>query len=201
MPWTENTRPRHRRLGLRYASDLSDAEWALIEPFMPGRRHLGPPAPPHCVVNAIFYIAATSCQRRQLPREFPPYSTVQGYFYQWVRDGRWEIINHTLLMASREKAGDADELIGERCKVAAIILDHHVIDGRWACHLKSFNELHDALQRVIPTKEPALFAAATAMTAFDCCGSSSIRRLMPAQSTCASSLSTGAAFSAKALSC
>jgi transposase len=40
-----------------------------------------------------------------LPKEFPPYSTVQGYFYRWARDGRWEVINHALVMASREKIG------------------------------------------------------------------------------------------------
>jgi len=107
MPWTEITRPQYRREGLRYASDLADAEWALIEPFMPGRRLLGRPRATELrdVVNAIFYIATTGCQWRQLPREFPPYSTVQGYFYQWIRDGRWEVINHALVMASREKAG------------------------------------------------------------------------------------------------
>ena len=105
MPWTEITRPQYRREGLRYASDLADAEWALIEPFMPGRRRLGRPRATELrsVVNAIFYLATTGCQWRQLPREFPPYSTVQGYFYQWIRDGRWEIINHVLVMAAREK--------------------------------------------------------------------------------------------------
>jgi transposase len=40
-----------------------------------------------------------------LPKDFPPYSTVQGYFYAWVLDGRWELINHALVMASRERAG------------------------------------------------------------------------------------------------
>jgi transposase len=107
MPWTEITRPQYRRTGLRYASDLTDVEWALLAPFMPSQRRLGRPRVTdlRVVVNAIFYIATTGCQWRQLPREFPPYSTVQGYFYQWVRDGRWEIINHALVMASRAKAG------------------------------------------------------------------------------------------------
>lgn len=107
MPWTEITRPQYRRTGLRYASDLTDVEWALLAPFMPSQRRLGRPriTDLRVVVNAIFYIATTGCQWRQLPREFPPYSTVQGYFYQWVRDGRWEIINHALVMASRAKAG------------------------------------------------------------------------------------------------
>ncbi|MCW3474354.1 IS5 family transposase [Limobrevibacterium gyesilva] len=107
MPWTEITRPQYRRDGLRYASDLKDAEWVLIAPFMPAEHRLGRPRSVdlRSVVNAMFYIASTGCQWRQLPKEFPPYSTVQGYFYQWVREGRWNAINHALVMASREKAG------------------------------------------------------------------------------------------------
>ena len=85
MAWTEITRPKYRRDGLRYASDTTDEEWAVIEP------HLPPPAT--CgrtretdlreVVNAIFYIAQTGCQWRLLPKDFPPYTTVQRYFYAW----------------------------------------------------------------------------------------------------------------------
>lgn len=107
MPWTEITRPQYQRAGLRYASDLADAEWALIAPFMPGRRRYGRPRTTdlRAVVQAIFYIASTGCQWRQLPRDFPPFTTVQGYFYAWVRDGRWQIINHALVMTAREKAG------------------------------------------------------------------------------------------------
>ena len=107
MPWTEITRPHYQRAQLRYASDLTDAEWALIVPFMPVERRLGRRRSTDLrdVVEALFYIASTGCQWRQLPKEFPPYSTVQGYFYQWVLDGRWEIINHALVMAAREQAG------------------------------------------------------------------------------------------------
>src|SRR6195952_5055741 len=107
MPWTESTRPQYRREGLRDASNLRDEEWELLLPFMPAERPLGRPRSTglRSIVDAVFYIASTGCQWRQLPKEFPPYSTVQGYFYQWVRDGRWEVINHALVMASREKAG------------------------------------------------------------------------------------------------
>jgi transposase len=107
MPWTEITRPQYRRAKLRYASDLTDAEWALLEPFMPGQRRLGRRRSTdlRAVVEALLYIASTGCQWRQLPKDFPPYSTVQGYFYTWVRQGRWQIINHALVMALREKAG------------------------------------------------------------------------------------------------
>lgn len=107
MAWTEITRREYRREGLRYASDLTDAEWSLIEPFMPARSPIGRPRATslRLVVEAILYIASTGCQWRQLPKEFPPYSTVQGYFYGWSRDGTFAAINHTLVMAAREKAG------------------------------------------------------------------------------------------------
>jgi len=107
MPWTETTRPQYRREGLRYASDLTDAEWALIAPLMPPARPVGRPRSTELreVVQALLYIASTGCQWRQLPKDFPPYSTVQGYFYPWSQDGTWERINHALVMASREKMG------------------------------------------------------------------------------------------------
>ena len=107
MSWTEITRPQYAREGLRYASDLTDAEWALIEPFMPLPSPIGRPrtADLRSVLNAILYMATTGCQWRQLPKEFPPYSTVQGYFYCWSRDRTFAVINHMLVMASREKAG------------------------------------------------------------------------------------------------
>jgi transposase len=107
MAWTEITRPKYQRDGLRYASDTTDAEWSLIEP------HLPPPA--SCgrtretklrdVVDAIFYIARSGCQWRLLPKDFPPYSTVQRYFYAWRDSGLWQTINHIQLMDVREAAG------------------------------------------------------------------------------------------------
>ena len=107
MAWTEITRLQYRREGLRYASDLTDAEWALLKPLMPSASPIGRPRVTdlRAVMNAILYMASTGCQWRALPRDFPPYSTVQGYFYGWSRDGRFAAINHTLVMAAREKAG------------------------------------------------------------------------------------------------
>ena len=107
MAWTEITRGKYKRDEQRYESDTADAEWALIEPHMP------PPAPHgrtrevslRDVVNAIFYIGQSGCQWRMLPKDFPPYSTVQRYFYAWRDDGRWKTINHILLMDAREAAG------------------------------------------------------------------------------------------------
>ena len=56
-------------------------------------------------MNALLYIAATGCQWRMLPKDFPPYSTVQGYFYSWSNEGLWATINHYLVMAAREADG------------------------------------------------------------------------------------------------
>jgi transposase len=86
---------------------MLDAEWELIAPFVAEDRRLGRPRVTalRAVVEAIFYIAATGCQWRMLPKEFPPYSTVQRYFYRWRDTGAWERINHVLLMQAREAAG------------------------------------------------------------------------------------------------
>ena len=75
MAWTEITRRQYRRDGLRYASDLTDAEWAVIEPYLPPAKPLGRPRETdlRAVVDAILYMARTGCQWRQLPKEFPPY--------------------------------------------------------------------------------------------------------------------------------
>ena len=89
MVWTEITRPQYRREGMRYESDTTDGEWLVMEPLLPPPSALGRPRETdmRALVNAILYIASTGCQWRQLPKEFPPYSTVQGYFYAWSRDG------------------------------------------------------------------------------------------------------------------
>jgi len=107
MAWTEITRPQYQRDGLRYASDLTDDEWALIEPFMPAPNRRGRPRERDLreVVNALLYMATTGCQWRQLPKDFPPFTKVQGYFYAWWDEGRLDRINHALVMRAREKAG------------------------------------------------------------------------------------------------
>src|SRR5258708_39537305 len=80
--WTEITRRKHEREGQRYASDVTDAEWALIEPHMPAAKPLGRPRDTELrdVVDAILYIARTGCQWRMPPEDFSPFTTVQGYF-------------------------------------------------------------------------------------------------------------------------
>ncbi len=107
MPWTETARREYRRDFPRYASDMTDREWALIEPFLPGPRRLGRPrtADLREVMNAILYIASTGCQWRMLPKDFPPVSTVQGYFYDWRDSGLLQTIRFALAMETRELEG------------------------------------------------------------------------------------------------
>src|SRR5271167_954567 len=105
--WTKITRRKYEREGQRYASDLTDAEWALIEPHMPAAKRLGRPRETElrAVLDAILYIARSGCQWRMLPKDFPPFTTVQGYFYDWRDDGLFEKINFELLLQAREAAG------------------------------------------------------------------------------------------------
>lgn len=103
MAWTELTRRQHARAGGKYASDLTDAEWALIAPLMPAPKTTGRPRTTHLrdVFDAILYMATTGCQWRMLPNDFPPVSTVRGYFYAWRDDGLLDEINRKLVEAAR----------------------------------------------------------------------------------------------------
>jgi transposase len=103
MPWTEITRAQYQREGLRFASDMTDAEWALIARRLPARRRLGRPRTTDLrrVVEAILYVLATGCQWRALPGDFPPRSTVQGYFYTWRDTGLWQRIVTALVRRAR----------------------------------------------------------------------------------------------------
>jgi transposase len=118
MAWTETTRAHYRRDGLRYASDMTDAEWALLRPLLPPPRRLGRPRKTDLrrVVEAVLYILSTGCQWRALPREFPPYSTVQGYFYSWRDTGRWQKIVAVLVRRARQK-------LGRTAKPTAAVID------------------------------------------------------------------------------
>ena len=107
MAWDDAARSEHSRCCARYPSDLTDREWALIEPLLPAAKPGGRPRSTdlRAVVDAILYIAVGGCQWRMLAKDFPPRSTVQGYFYVWRDAGLWETINHLLVMAARELEG------------------------------------------------------------------------------------------------
>lgn len=90
-----------------YATDLSDEEWAIIEPYIPAPLPGGRPAkwPRREIVNATLYVLKTGCQWANLPHDFPPYSTVFWYFRQWRKDGTWERLNAVLREQTRRAVG------------------------------------------------------------------------------------------------
>ena len=104
-------KPEHRRAaargGLRYPSDLADAEWALIERLIPPARRGGRKRTVDVreVLNAIFYVLSTGCQWKALPKDLVPKSTAHYYFMLWEWDGTLERIHQTLYVAAREKDG------------------------------------------------------------------------------------------------
>ena len=75
-----------------YQSDLSDAEWSCLEPYLPGPEATGRPRlhSPRKILDAILYVLRSGCAWRLLPNDFPPWKTVYHYFRSWRLDGTWE---------------------------------------------------------------------------------------------------------------
>ena len=96
---------------LLYAADLTDAEWALLQPLLPTESLLGRPRihARRTILNAIFYVLRTGCAWRFLPQEWPAWQTVYGYFRRWRRDGTWERIHRTLRQRLRLQLHRAPE--------------------------------------------------------------------------------------------
>jgi transposase len=107
MTWTAAHRRAADRRGLRYPSDLTDAEWDLVAPLIRGAKRGGRPRTANVreVLNAIFYVLSTGCQWQALPKDLPPKSTAWGYFSRWEWEGTIMRIHHALYVAVREQAG------------------------------------------------------------------------------------------------
>ena len=104
--WTNENRHRYDRSQLRYPSDLTDAEWALIAPEIPPAKRGGGKRSVDMreVVNGLMYVLSTGCQWRALPKDLPPRSTVNGYFGLWDYDGTLDRIHHALYVMCGEQA-------------------------------------------------------------------------------------------------
>lgn len=122
--WTETTRRNPDRHWLRYASDVTHEEWAVIEPFMPPTSKVGRPRKVRLrdIWNAIQYIGHTGCQWLAMPKEIPPYSTVQCYFYKFRDEGLLELINDVLVMAARRQEGREAMMLAKRSRAEIVIL-------------------------------------------------------------------------------
>src|SRR5215468_5998429 len=103
--WTAKNRGRYDRSKLRYPSDLTDDEWAHVEPLIPpakrggNKRHVEVRE----VMNGIMYILSTGCQWRAIPKDLPPRSTLFDYLDLWSYAGTLDRIHHALYVACREQ--------------------------------------------------------------------------------------------------
>jgi putative transposase len=90
-----------------YAMDLTDQEWEIIEPLLPGPKHLGRNIEysRREILDAIFYLNRNGCAWRDLPGDLPPYGTVSHYYQTWRKSGLWDKINDTLRSKLREAEG------------------------------------------------------------------------------------------------
>jgi putative transposase len=90
----------------RYPTDLTDEQFALVEPSLPQRKRMGrPPADLREVFNGILYLLRTGCQWRLLPKDFPPWSTVHTWYRRWRKDGTWGRLHEALRQQVRTQAG------------------------------------------------------------------------------------------------
>jgi len=90
-----------------YPSSLTDAEWKLIEPLLPGPKLLGRPPrySKRAILDALFYVVRSGCAWRLLPHDLPPWRIVYYYFMVWRRDGLWQRIHDTLRDQVRLRSG------------------------------------------------------------------------------------------------
>jgi putative transposase len=95
------------RIRLPYPSDLSDAEWGLLEPLLASSERRGRPPkwPARRVADAVLYLLRSGCAWRMVPREYPPWQTVYYHFGEWRRDGRLRQAHDRLRDAVREAEG------------------------------------------------------------------------------------------------
>ena len=105
--WTPTTRRQHSREGLRYETDLTDAEWALIAPLLPPppKRGRPPKWTMREIFDAIFYVLRGGVAWSLLPNDLPPKSTVFGWFSRFRDTCVFEKINHALVVMDRERVG------------------------------------------------------------------------------------------------
>jgi transposase len=135
MAWTAATRGDHVRPIGSYASDVTHREWALIGALLAAARTGGRPRTTDLrqVVNAVFSLLQAGCQWRMLPRDFPPRSTVYGYFRAWIAAGVWARVHDVLYRRPRELAGR------DESPIAAILDSQSMKTSAEACEMVGYD--------------------------------------------------------------
>lgn len=105
-----------------YPTDLSEAEWSILEPLVPAAKPGGRPEeyPKREIINAILYIVRSGGAWRMMPHDLPPWGIVYHYFWQWRRDGTWKRMNESL-------RGDLRVLEGRNRQPSAAIIDSQTV--------------------------------------------------------------------------
>ena len=104
-----------------YPSDLTDAQWALLEPMLPKTKPLGrPPTPARTLFNAILYVLRGGIPWRFVPKDYGPWQTVYGKFRHWKKAGLWKTLNDGLRTLVRKAKG-------KRARPTACILDSQTV--------------------------------------------------------------------------
>ena len=138
-----------------YASDLTDEQWAIIEPLIPvyewGRPRV---LDMRRVVNAIFYIDKTGCQWKMLPHEYPNYNSVYHHFRRWSKQGVWEEINTSVreqvrVAAGRDAQPSAASLDSQSVKTTEVGGDDRGFDGGKKVKGRKRNTLVDTMGNVL----------------------------------------------------
>lgn len=122
--WAADNRGRYDRSKLRYPSDLTDNEWALIGPLIPPAKPGGNKRQVDVreIVNGILYVLSTGCQWAAIPKDLPPRSTVNGYLVRWRDDRTLDRLHHTLYVKCRE-------LAERKVSPTAAIIDSQSVKG------------------------------------------------------------------------
>lgn len=107
MAWNETTQAQYRRSLDRFETDVTDEEWSVVKPHLPSASKCGRPRSTDLreVFNAIQFMLGTGCQWRSIPTCFPPFTTVQHYFYTWRDTGVLERMLDELRGLARAQAG------------------------------------------------------------------------------------------------
>jgi transposase len=106
MPWNEADRVKYDVIRGRYSTDMSDEEFELISALLPPPKKRGrKPTDLRIILDALFYMIRVGCPWRLLPKDFPPFTTVQNRFYAWRDSGLWAQIIGVLVATAREAEG------------------------------------------------------------------------------------------------